>query len=75
MGEVPEEVVTVTSTTPVPAGAIAVIDEAELTEKLVAGVDPKRTELAPPKPVPEIVTEFPPSDGSEEGLRPVTVGP
>ena len=53
----PAGVVTVTSTVPVPAGLSAVIVVALTTVKLVAGVVPKSTAVAPVKPVPVIVTE------------------
>ena len=39
----------VTSTVPVPAGDVAVIEVAELTVKLVAAVAPKSTAVAPVK--------------------------
>ena len=62
---VPPAVVTVTSTAPAAwAGAVAVIEVALFTAKLVAAVEPKLTAVAPlkPEPVPEpvIVTEVPP---------------
>lgn len=72
MREVTEDAVTVTSTTPVPAGATAVIEVVEFTVKL-ADADPKRTALTLIKFVPEIATEFPPAVGPEEGLRLVMV--
>lgn len=72
---VPEGVVTVTFTVPAePAGAVAVIDVALLTVKLVAGVEPNSTAVAPVKLVPVIATEVPPAVEPDEGLRPVTVG-
>lgn len=57
-----------------PAGAVAVIDVALLTVKLVAGVEPNNTAVAPVKLVPVIATEAPPAVESVAGLRPVTVG-
>ena len=57
-------VTTVTSTTPVPAGLVAVICVAELTTTLVAAVVPKFTAVAPVKSVPVIVTVVPPADGT-----------
>ena len=45
----PPAVVTVTFTTPLPAGSSAVIVVALTTVKLVAGVVPKSTALAPVK--------------------------
>ena len=73
--EVPLGVVTVTSTVPVPAGAVTV--------RLVAVTDveprcprsePKWTAVAPVKSVPVTVTEVPPPAGPLVGLSPVTVG-
>src|SRR5579863_756567 len=46
VAEVPDGLVTVTSTVPLPDGAVAVIDVAELTVNVVAGVDPKFTAVA-----------------------------
>ena len=65
---------TVTSTTPVPAGLVAVICVAELTVKLPAAAPAKCTAVAPVKPVPVIVTDVPPAAGPDVGLRPVTAG-
>jgi hypothetical protein len=67
--------VTVTSTTPVPAGDVAVIDVGELTVKLVAGVDPKSTALAPPNCRPVMFTEVPPAGLAVFGDTLVTIGP
>ena len=69
---VPPEVVTVTSTVPVPAGAVAVMLVSLLTVK-VDGLDaPKFTALAPVKLVPVTTTEVPVNP--EVGLTAVTVG-
>ena len=70
----PPAVVTRTSTVPLPAGEVAVIDVAELTVKLVAAVAPNVTAVAPVKPVPVIVTEVPPAAGPDVGEIEVTVG-
>ena len=70
----PPVVVTLTSTVPVPAGEVAVIEVAELTVKPVAGVAPNVTAVAPVKLVPVIVTEVPPLDGPDVGEIEVTVG-
>ena len=70
----PPGVVTVTSTTPVPAGLSAVIDVSLTTVTFVAAVVPKSTAVAPVKPVPVIVTKVPPAVEPLVGLRPVTVG-
>ncbi len=72
--EVPAGVVTVTSTVPVPAGAVAVIGVALLTVKVVAATVPNLTPVAPVKLVPVMVTEVPPAVDPEVGLMPVTVG-
>ena len=70
----PPAVVTVTSTVPVPAGDVAVIEVAELTVKLVALVAPNFTAVAPVNPVPVIVTDVPPVVGPAVGEIDVTVG-
>ncbi len=70
----PPGVVTVTSTTPEPAGLSAVTLVALTTVRLVAAVVPKSTTVAPVKPVPVMVTRVPPAAGPEVGLRAVTVG-
>ena len=67
-------VVTLTSTVPVPAGEVAVIEVAELTVKPVAAVAPKVTAVAPVKLVPVIVTVVPPAAGPDVGEIEVTVG-
>ena len=72
---VPLGAVTVTSTVPVPAGEVAVIELPEVTVKLVAAVEPNLTAVAPAKPVPVIVTEVPPAAGPTLGSTLVTVGP
>ena len=63
-----------TSTVPVPAGEVAVIDVAELTVKLVALVAPNFTAVAPVKLVPAMVTDVPPAVGPDVGEIDVTVG-
>lgn len=63
-----------TSTVPVPAGEVAVIDVAELTVKLTALAAPNVTAVAPVKPVPVIVTVVPPLVGPAVGEIDVTVG-
>ncbi len=71
----PPGVVTTTSTTcGALAGAVAVIVVSLVTVKLVAGVVPKATAVAPVKLVPVMVTVVPPAVGPEVGLTPVTVG-
>ena len=47
----------------------------DTTEKLVAGVDPNRTDVTSTKLAPVMVTEFPPAADPEDGLRNVMVGP
>ena len=65
---VPAGVVTVTSTVPVPAGAVAVIggraDDGDAGGRVGAEVDP----VAPVKLVPVIVTVVPAAVGPEVGL-------
>ena len=63
-----------TSTVPVPAGDVAVIDVALLTVNVVAAVAPNFTAVAPVKLVPVIVTDVPPAVGPELGLTPVMMG-
>ena len=58
----------------VPAGLTAVIDVALFTVKLVAGVEPKSTAVAPVNPVPVIDTDVPPLFSPLDGLIAVTVG-
>ena len=74
VADVPPVVVTVTSTVPVPAGEVAVIDVAEFTVKPVALVAPNLTAVAPVKLVPVIVTLVPPAVGPAVGEIEVTVG-
>ena len=75
VGEVPADVVTVTSTGPdVPAGATAESEVAEVTLKEVAGTEPNLTAVAPVKLVPVTVTGVPPFVGPEVGLSEVTLG-
>jgi hypothetical protein len=78
---VPMDVVTVTSTVvvcveedTVSAGAVAVSEESLVTLKVVAGLDPKSTPVAPVKPVPVTTTDVPPVLGPDRGLTPVTTG-
>lgn len=58
---------TVTRTEPVPGGVTAVIRVSETTLKDAAALVPKRTALAPVKPVPVTVTLVPPAVGPEVG--------
>ena len=74
IADVPPAVVTRTSTVPVPAGDVAVIEVAELTVKPAAGVAPKVTTVAPLRLVPVIVTDVPPGAGPNVGEIEVTVG-
>ena len=74
---VPAEVVTVTSTVPLPAGEVAVQLVVEEHNTPVAAFVPKSTVVAPEvveKPVPVIVTLVPPAAAPEVGLMPVTLG-
>ena len=74
VAEVPAAVVTVMSTVPLPGGLVAVICVAESTVNVVAAVPPKRTPVAPVKPVPVMVTVVPPVTGPLAGKTPVTTG-
>jgi hypothetical protein len=70
----PPAVVTVTSTVPAaPDGAVAVIEVAE-SAVITPEDDPKFTEVAPERLVPETVTEVPPPVDPLVGLIPVTAG-
>ena len=71
---VPLEFVTVTSTVPLPAGEVAVIDVALLTVNEVAAVPPNRTAVAPVKLLPVMVTGVAPAAGPLFGKIVVTVG-
>ena len=71
---VPPAVVTVTSTVPLPAGDVAVIEVALLTVTDVAAVLPNFTLVAPVRFVPVMVTLVPPALGPVFGLMLVTVG-
>lgn len=75
MALVPPAVVTVMSTTPAePAGDVAVIEVALLTEKDDALVLPNLTSVAPVKFVPVIVTLLPPAVEPDDGEMDVTAG-
>jgi hypothetical protein len=71
---VPPEFVTVTSTVPLPAGEVAVIDVALLTVNEVAGVPPNRTAFAPVKLLPAMIMGVPPAAGPLFGEIEVTDG-
>ena len=71
---VPPVVVTRISTTPLPAGDVAVICVPLFTVKPVAAVAPNVTAVAPVKFVPVSVTEVPPAADPAVGLTDVTVG-
>src|SRR5262249_3137507 len=75
-GLLPLIVSTVISTVPpvFTLGETAVIEVAEFTVKLLALVKPKRTDVAPVKPVPVMVTVVPPLGGPWLGSTFVTVG-
>ena len=65
---VPSGLVTVTLTTPEPAGDVAVIWLAELTVYAVAAVSPNVTVVISVNPVPVIVTAVPPAVGPLAGV-------
>ena len=72
---VPAGVVTVTSTVPVPAGAIAVSEVALETTTLAPVLAPNLTLVVlAAKLVPVMVTVMPPALDPEDGLTFVTVG-
>jgi hypothetical protein len=71
---VPPGVVTVTSTVPVPAGDVAVIELALLTVNEAASVAPNFTAATLVKFVPLMVTEVPPDDVPIAGDTAFTVG-
>jgi hypothetical protein len=71
MGLVVEATVTVMWTVPVPAGEVALMSPSSVTEKLVAGVVPNMTDVAPVKPEPVIATGVPPAAKPEVGLTPM----
>ena len=58
--EVPDGVVTVTLTVPLPGGLVTVICDAE-SAAIVPAAPPKLTLVAPPRSTPVIVTVSPPS--------------
>ena len=70
----PDGVVTVTSTVPVPAGLSAVIVVSLTTVTIRRRRRPEIDRRAPVKLVPVIVTKVPPVVGPLVGLRPVTAG-
>jgi hypothetical protein len=73
VAEVPVSDVTLTSTVPLPAGAVAVSEESELNVKAVAATDPNLTDVVPVNPLPKILTTVPPDWGPELGEIPETV--
>jgi hypothetical protein len=72
---VSSKTVTVTSTVPLPAGEIAVIDVALLTVNEVAAVPPNCTTVARARLSPVMVTSVPPAVGPLFGEIEVTDGP
>ena len=75
IAEVPPMAVTVMSTVPAePAGATAVMEVAELTMTLAAGVRPNRTVAPGANWVPVRATDVPPASGPAAGFTAVTVG-
>ncbi len=70
----PAAVVTRTSTVPVPAGAVAVIDVA-VSSVTVALVAPNFTLVSPERLTPSMVTVVPPAVGPLDGVTEVTAGP
>jgi hypothetical protein len=75
VGDVPLELVTVTSTVPAEwAGEVVVISVSETTVNEAAAVVPKWTDVAPVKVVQVIVTGVPPAVGPDVGEIALTVG-
>ena len=72
--EVPDDVLTVTFTVPVPGGEVAVTLVADMSFTLVADAVPKCTAVGLLRLVPVIVTEVPPEAGPEVGDMAVIVG-
>ena len=72
--EVPSAFVTVTSSVPVPAGAVTVSCVAEVTDTDAPAEEPNATESPGEKSVPVTVTEVPPEVAPALGLTAVTVG-
>jgi hypothetical protein len=71
--EVPDGVVTLMSTVPVPAGLVTVIRVPE-SAVMVPATPAKLTPVAPARPVPVIVTAVPPAVGPLAGEIPDTAG-
>ncbi len=74
MAELPDGVVTVTLTVPVPGGLFAAMSLAVFTWTPVAAAPPNRTAVVPVKPVPPMVTAVPPLSGPLLGLMLVITG-
>jgi hypothetical protein len=74
VADVAPGVVTVMSTVPVPAGAVAMISVSDTTVKLVAAVVPKLTPVAPVNPVPVMSTVVPPDASPDDAESAVTTG-
>lgn len=72
--DVPPVVVTVTTTVPLPAGEVAVIELELVTLTPVAGLVPKSTVAPLEKPEPVMVTAVPPAAGPLLGLTVLTTG-
>ena len=69
----PAGVVTVMVTVPVPGGLVTVICVLE-SAVMIAAAPPKRTPVAPARPVPVMVTVVPPAVVPPSGDTPVTAG-
>lgn len=73
-GEIPDPVVTRTSTTPTPGGDTAVTFDADTTVNEAAATAPNDTPLTPKNRDPVIVTVVPPAAGPPAGASAVTAG-
>src|SRR5271166_1582022 len=74
VADVPPGEVTVTSTSPDPAGATILSDVSELTTRPVPGTPLKAATVARVNPVPVTVTAVPPAVGPAVGATPVMTG-
>ena len=71
--ELPFGVVTMMFTRPLPAGLITVICVA-VSKRILPGAPPKVTPVAPPRPLPEMMTLVPPVVPPLAGVIPMSAG-
>ena len=72
--EIPPAVVTVMSRVPAPSGGAVAVIEVAVSAVMAPDEDPKLTEVAPVRLVPETVTDVPPAVDPLFGITPVTAG-